>query len=500
MEKKKVTFSAKIKPLEKLNEEFTKCAVYVCALGKNRNFSYISQDSADDALESLYNIPIIGHLYSDENGEMHMGGHDRVVEKSKDGQYVFKSLCVPYGVVPLQDNVHYEDIEEPNGDVKTYIVADCLLWTGRFPELLDAIYTDDWMFSQSMEINVLDYEPLEEDKNYTNLLRYTYSALCLLGKSDDPEFNTEPCFPESKVVASDYEFEADNTFMTLLNEFKKDLSAYFMKDHGKEGEEIMTEETNKFIDTPDVPCPTTYSATVENEEVVEDGSVEFSAQEAAESNEETLVNDEPATEPAVFENVEEAAKAQFTYFEMAEALRSAMPNSQNVCFYVCDFDDKYVYVEREMYDGSACSCSKLRCEYTYDKATNVATLVGDFVEMYVCWLTLEEKNKLDSEREHYEELIAYKAQREEQDKENAYDVVLDGFADLAGNEEFDSVVANKMSYDSAEALRNACYVVRGKYGLFQKSHKGSEPSVPIRPAVSATLTPREKLHDQYGLK
>lgn len=490
MEKKKVTFSAKIKPLEKLNEEFTKCAVYVCALGKNRNFSFISKDAADEALESLYNIPIIGHLYTDENGEAHMGGHDRVVEKDKNGQYIFKSLCVPYGVVPLQDNVHYEDLEEPNGDVKTYIVAECLLWTGRFPELLDAIYEEDWMFSQSMEINVLDYAPLDEDKNYTNLLRYSYSALCLLGKSDNPEFNTEPCFPESKVVAADYEFAADDAFMTLLNEFKKDLSAYFMRDYGKGGEEIMTEEfTDNAIDTAE---------TVAAEEVVNNGEPEFSAQEVAESNGENFSEEEAAPE-SVAETVEEAPQVHFTYRDMARALDAAMPNTEKTYFYVCDFDDKYVYVERCSYTPDGCKNEKFRCEYIYDDSTKAASLTSAFEPMFVCWLTADEKAKVESDRAHYEELIEYKAQREEQDKENAYDAVLESFADLAGNEEYDNVVTNKMAYESVEALKNACYVVRGKYGLFQKSHKGVEPSVPIRPAVSATLTPRDKLHEQYGL-
>ena len=38
-------FKAKVKPVEKLNEEFTKCRVYVQGIGKNRNYSYMSKEN-----------------------------------------------------------------------------------------------------------------------------------------------------------------------------------------------------------------------------------------------------------------------------------------------------------------------------------------------------------------------------------------------------------------------------------------------------------------------
>ena len=169
-----VEFNAKVTPVKPLNDEFTLCKCYVMALDKNRNLSFISQDAADAALPTLFNIPVIGHLYVDDEGKYHMGGHDMTIVQNSDGQYEFKSICVPYGVVPQQDGIHYEDIQEPNGDTHTYLVADVILWTGRFPELHEAVYNEETYFGQSMEINVHNYAPLDEDKNYTNILEYTY--------------------------------------------------------------------------------------------------------------------------------------------------------------------------------------------------------------------------------------------------------------------------------------------------------------------------------------
>lgn len=509
MERKKIQFSAKIAPVEKINDEFLKCKVYVCALGKNRNFSHISRGAADEAEYSLYNIPVIGHLYEDEDGKLHMGGHDRSIEQDPDGKYIWKSICVPYGVLPQQDTVHYEDVKEPNGEIKTYVVAYCILWVGRFPELAEAAYSEDWLFSQSMEINVNGYEPLEEDKNYTDIQHYTYSALCLLGKSDDKEFDVPPCFPESKVSLA-YDLGSDDKFATLMEELRKGLSKVFSgKDCGKEGEAKMTPEERDAILAE-------YGVALEglNFEITEDMSSEefrvkvaaFAVAEAGGTESAAEASEgQPATEPESTpetdkpeENGEQGGEYAFTYREKAEALSKAMPNSNNVWYWVCDFDDKYAYVERTSFDKNGnCSEERGRFEYSYDEAARTAEIVGEFEAMLVRWLTQEEDAALNAMRSQYEELMAYKADREKKDKENALDAALEPFADLAGNEEFDMIVANKYTYDSVDALQNACYIVRGKFGLVPKARRAAEPFVPVSTPHEAT-TPRERLHQEFG--
>ena len=503
MEKRRITFNAKIKPVEKLNDEFLQCKVYVCALGKNRNLSFISKEAAESALYSLYNIPVIGHLYEDENGVLHMGGHDMVVEKSEDGTYTWKSLCVPYGVVPQQDDVHYEDVTEPNGDVKTYIVADCLLWIGRFPELAEAAYSDDWMFSQSMEINVLDYAPLEEDKNYTDILSYSYSALCLLGRSDDKEYNVEPCFPESHVAPINYEFEYDERFSTLMEEFKNDLSKYFCKYDGKEGEVNMENDTM----TTGTCVPQTDEFEEAKEPAVRDGA-DVSTEAIpgdAEPVEGGLKDSEFVAEAQSAEN--EGAQADlakyaqlFTYREILDALCEAFCNFKEFVT-ISDFDDEYAYVHRCGYgENDNWFEDTGRYGYTYDADNKRAAINTAFEPMFVCWLTAEEHKALEERRNAFEELKAYKEYREEKDRELALDAALEPFEDLAGNEEYEAIAANRYSYESVEALQNACYVVRGKFGLIPKSHRPSEPSVPIGVSHNTTMTSREKLHAIYGRK
>lgn len=482
-----VEFNAKITPVKPLNDEFTLCKCYVMALDKNRNLSYIGKDAADDALPTLYNIPVIGHLYVGEDGKQHMGGHDMTIARDADGDLSFKSLCVPYGVVPQQDNVCFEDVQEPNGDVHTYMVSDVILWTGRFPELYEAIYNDDVYFGQSMEINVLEHAPFEEDKNYTDIKKYSYSALCLLGKSDNPEFHKEPCFPISRVEP--YEFSLDAEFASLMENLKSELALCFESKADNEVENMNENETTvlqidgeveegelKVFD--DVAEPTPASCDADNS-----GEPETTFEGTADNG------DGEANVAATFVS---------TYKEKRDAIDRALQNTCEIdddgvvyelTFWVCDFDDTHAFVERcEYRRGEGCTETKGRFAYTYDDAERVATINGEFEEMFVKWITKDELEQIDAQRGQYEVLVQYKADRERQDFELAIDAALDEFADLANAEQFADIVAEKYNFASVEALQDACYILRGKMTAPVKPRaQSTEPTVPV-----GVNTPKEE--------
>lgn len=460
-----VEFNAKVTPVKPLNDEFTLCKCYVMALDKNRNLSFIGKDAADAALPTLFNIPVIGHLYVDDEGKYHMGGHDMTIVQNSDGQYEFKSICVPYGVVPQQDGIHYEDIQEPNGDTHTYLVADIILWTGRFPELHEAVYNEKTYFGQSMEINVYNYAPLDEDKNYTNILEYTYSALCLLGKSDNPDFHKEPCFPMARVDAYEFSIE-DEKFVELMAQLKSELAFCFGGgDTGKKGGKSMNE--NETVVIEQVKTTENFEETAGTTKTVN------------ENFEET--HTDAVEQPLTFSS---------TYKEKREAIDNALPHIyeadndgvvHDVYFWICDFDDTYVFVEKCEYKReSGYTEVKGRYAYTFNEADKTATISGDFEKMFVKWLTKDELDQLEAQRAQYEELVAYKAARVQAEHEAEIDAAISEFSDLEGNEEFATVVANKYSYESVDALRDACYIVRGKFSKPAPQRKSTgDVSVPV---------------------
>lgn len=304
-------FKAKVTPIEKINDEFTLCKCYVQGVGKNRNFSYMSKENIQRCLPTLSYAPVVGHLIDkldeDENptGEKYMGGHDYYI----DDDWNLKSACVPYGVVKA-DSFDFETVKEYEDEIETeYLTAEVVLWTGRYPELMEAIYSDDFYFNESMEISVSEYRPYEEDSNYTELTDFTYSALCLLGKADDktsPE-HTEPCFVESKVIPVQYSLEKEE-FSKVMGELKNELAFYFNKDNtdGKE-DEVVENEKEEVIETVEEINEESTEEVVENT-TEETPDAEVNEDTNTESENEEAQEDETVVEASVEETVEETVE------------------------------------------------------------------------------------------------------------------------------------------------------------------------------------------------
>lgn len=526
-----VCFNAKMIPVKPLNNELSLCKCYVMALGKNRNHSYISQDVADKATPTIYNIPVVGHVYVDEDGEYHMGGHDITLVRDEQGRAKFKSLCVPFGVVPDNNDIHYEEIIDSNGNKVTYQVANVILWTGRYPELNNAIYNDDIYFGQSMEINVNATEPLSEDRKYTQINDYSYSALCLLGKSDDPDFNVEPCFPDSRVEP--YKFSIDTeTFGKLMNEFKAEVGTCFRAiNFEKGGDSRMTsevynsvlaeydlnEEDIKFetenmteeqfrakldemkADNADEPIQTADFE--QSDEVNKEDETEADAVPQALSQTDDNTEDEENTQKSEF------AKLGETYIAKINALGLALSN-MNVAdydggvfiyYYLNDVDEDYVYFNEHKYAvGQPEESKNYKAKYVYDG--NVASIENYFEEITQVWLTNEELEKLDQQKAEYQELKSFRDERLENDRIEEYNAVISEFSDLNSNEEFAKIVEDKMSFETADALREKCFAVRGKTMVIAPVTKNKEMKFSIQPVDDTENEPYGGLFKKYPPK
>ena len=238
MEKFNLNNVSKFELIKPINKEFALFKCYVAGVGKNRNMSYISKERMDAALPTLSYAPVVGHLIQNEDGSYRLGSHDAIFDIEK---WEIVPLTVPVGVV-VENSFGYETVTEYGVDVD-YLTANVILWTGRYPELFDCQYSEDIFCAESMEIDVQQYRPLEEDSNYIEILDFSFSALCLLGKSDDPELDNTPCFINSKLVPIN--FSADD-FVAKFNERKEAVQECFNQ---KEGEANVVE--NAIMETED---------------------------------------------------------------------------------------------------------------------------------------------------------------------------------------------------------------------------------------------------------
>ena len=251
MERFELNNISKFEFQRQINDQFSLFKCWVAGIGKNRNFSYISKESMNKALPTLAYSPVVGHLIQGEDGKYRLGSHDMTIDTET---WEIVPLTIPVGVV--EDNSFgYETVEEFGTEVE-YLTANLILWTGRYPELFDCQYSEEIFCAESMEIDVNQFRPLEEDSNYTELLDFKFSALCLLGKSDDKELNNEPCFISSRLEPVN--FNADE-FAIKLNELKEEIHKCFQKEEGETMEENKELVTNEVVETeettPDVTEP-----------------------------------------------------------------------------------------------------------------------------------------------------------------------------------------------------------------------------------------------------
>jgi hypothetical protein len=284
MDKFSINSSTKFTVLEELNSEFTLVKIKVMATGKNRNMSYFSRDVVEAHLNSLNYAPVVAHLFKDENGEYRIGGHDMYIDWE---DWSIKSLCVPFGVVKA-DTFEWETINEYGTDVE-YLTCEAILWTGRYPELKETIYSDEVWWNQSMEVNCAQYRPLEEDSNFIEVLDFEFSALCLLYKSDNREENVEPCFISADVTPIN--FSADD-FAIKMNEMKQAMSEVFA--FGDEEGENMDENkeiVNESEETEVTEGTEPEAFSNENESEATDPETTTNSAEEAPVDYEALYND-----------------------------------------------------------------------------------------------------------------------------------------------------------------------------------------------------------------
>lgn len=453
-----IVFNAKIKSYEKLNDKFTKAKCYIQGIGKNRNFTHFSKENVLRNLHTIYYIPVVGHLIETSDGDLYMGSHDVEINLTENG-IEYKDLTVPFGFVPYQseDTLCFEDVLEPNGKIVTYLVGDIILWTGRYPQLLEAVYSDDIYFNESMEVEPILMKPLEEDNNYLDVIDFSYDALCLLGKSDNPEQHTEPCFPCSRIEPYKFSLNSNSEFMSLLEDLKKEFSFYFKKegDVRLEKEKIFELISEFSLSTEDVDF-----------EAIKDMSekdIRFELEKISASK--TKLNTE-------------GQKYAATYREKLNSLHEVLKDEfitdvngnvvSETYYWVKDFDDKHVYVEKNTYTSEGSTSVKGRYGYEFSESTRKCSLTSDFEEMVSCWLTLDEKAKLDSSRNTFDllkqEFDQYKLDfsTPKTEVQKLINSVLDQFEDLSSNNEFIALKEGAYAFSSVDDLLKECYAIRGK--------------------------------------
>ena len=192
--------------------------------------------------------------------------------------------------------------------------------------------------NQSMELNVFDGRMSEDYPEYFEILDGEFSALCILGET------VEGCFESAKI--SQFNLDEDTfkqEFTQMVAELKQSLNFTF-----------------------------------------EGG-----------------------------DNVPDKIESMFaTYNQKREALKNALTSKvirdddgdiiEEIYYWLADFDDEYVYVEKSHWKDGDCDKSYGRFTYSFNEESIEVTITSEFEKMILVWLTEEENKKIQDDRNAFE--------------------------------------------------------------------------------------------------
>lgn len=475
-----------------MNSSFDIGELRIAYHGKNRNGSSISKEAFEAAIPSMYNCPVVCN-YTRETDSI--GSHDVEFVNDDKGMRMV-NITQPVGVVPESAEYRWRTIEEDDGTEHEYLCADVLMWKRQ--EAYSHI-KENCVTSESMEIKI-NAGATEDDGCY-RIDAFEFLAFCLLESAN-------PCFESACVeMFSENDFKAQYTKM--MEDFKREFASV-----------SSTKETSNFAkggnDDMDMKeLLGKYNLTEENIEGMNfDGmSQEEIEHKFAEIKEQLFANDENDDPDASADNAEsdadnaegepaavepesdddddddEATKRQ-EFSLTGEQLRDAFIDALRAVTYndpywgemfrysYCDYDldnmEVFVhdYTDWKLYgmkysmngDNVVIDFSNpVRKRVTYVDFDN-GTAEFSCKDMFTPVIDAFNK-KIEAANGEIEELRKYKADRELADNKDRVDAVFSNFADLEGDERFESLkkeVADAAYSMTSENIEDKCFAIRGR--------------------------------------
>lgn len=201
-----IVYESSVDRLVEVNSSFDRGVLRVAYTGKNRNKSFISKDTFEKCIKTIYNCPIVCN-YNRETDSI--GSHDVEIVSSSKGMHLV-NITQPVGVVPESANYWWETIEEDNGDVHEYLCVDIIVWKRQeaYAKIKENGITDE-----SMEITVKSGRTVD---GYYHIDSFEFTAFCLLESA-------EPCY-ESACVEMFSLSDFQSQYSKMMAEFKEHFS------------------------------------------------------------------------------------------------------------------------------------------------------------------------------------------------------------------------------------------------------------------------------------
>lgn len=177
----------KTEEIENSDCRFTKVKIWLMHLGENYNGSIFEKSVVDSAIPTLGYIPIVAFIENNHFGEEDFSDHRYIITKDEKGVRR-KYQGIAYGVITsgIDNNVHYEERLCDDGETRTFLVVDGLIW--NMFEDSSNIINRDLIKSQSMELwdDGSSVEGYEDENGIFHFTKFSFRAACILGKDYEP--------------------------------------------------------------------------------------------------------------------------------------------------------------------------------------------------------------------------------------------------------------------------------------------------------------------------
>lgn len=462
MEKKNIniTFESSIDNLIEANSSFDRGVMRVCYTGKNQNGSYISKETFERCMKSIYNCPVVCNY---DRSTDTIGSHD-VELVSDDNSVRIVNITQPVGIVPESSNIFWENVEDDSG-THEYLCADVLLWKRQ--EAYKKI-KENGITAESMEITVKSGD-MVDDVYVINDFEFT--AFCLLGTA-------KPCFESAAL-----EVFALDEYKAQFTEMMADVKNYMLEQHSQEvvidendskgGEEGLEDNKENFSEenNNDVKEQTNDNAPAEQEQ-------EQSGKFALASN--------------VIEELQHVLSQEKIQRDWGEYERYCYVDydSEAAEVYCWDRDDWLLYGFKYSVDGDSVAidyATKKRKKYAIVDfegseaqespfAPTFASLEGKIKELSEVETKFNAASEsIASMESELSELRKFKADTETAVAKEERESVFAQFEDLAGVEAFENLRNDCMKYD-VDTLEEKCYAIRGRNNTTAKFSLENKPT------------------------
>ena len=428
-----------------VDDRFKKVKIWIAHTGENLNYSIFTKESLEKMSETLPYVPIVGYIEKNEEDENDFSDHRNSIT-IKDGDVNIEYMCHAYGFIPEGAKSSFEI-----RDGKEWLVGEGYLWT-KFEKSVDIFSNSNNSKSQSMEIDNID--GFIDNEGRVNVDNARFSALCILGD------NVAPGMQGSTIEMFNANSVKDE-IKEMVYEFSKKGEKSLEKDTKEKVDEFVEEKDKE--DKTDTKKAKTDSDKKDTEEKVED--VKKNAKKEDEKAK-TKSKDEKDTEDGEGVEIEDDKEKKFqlvfeiSHEDIRRSLYSSIANNdENEWNWIVEiFDDHFIYQHENYKDGKVDN-KFYDVKYTVE---NDYVSIGEKVEVFSKFLTKEEFDKIDADRNRVEELETelttlkeFKAEKETADKME----ILETYSEKLSEEKFKEFSEGIANFEAKDLEKEIAYAL-----------------------------------------